>query len=934
MMTPFAIRSANHAANYYEQSEHADYYAEDDSCPSSWEGKGAELLGIQGQAVDKGRFKRYLEGYIAGQELGTMKNGERIHKPAFDLTISSPKSVSIVALVGEDERVLLAHDEAVKEALSYVEEKAIYKRKHSIDEAGRDVIEQIHTGNLLSASFRHDTARSVGGFITPQLHSHAVVKNATCDEDGNWRSIESRHIWCLQKEIGLRYRQQLASKLVELGYQLDRKPDASFEISGVPQKVCDAFSLRKGLIDEELEKRGYTRETAPAYLKEQIAHRVREKKVYQSRDELKQVWKQSERELGFNSKEIVENSIEAAECSNYHEIKLDNDFKNLEKITELVIKSLSERDSVFSKDELTYRINQYAVGYGIGAEQVDNYISYLESEERLIYRETEVYLSQFQERRVVEAYTTPELIELEENLIESLFTGNNRFRPEFTDQETEDIIKSANNDSVSLGYDSWNIEQRATTRGLLNSCNQVTALQGLAGTAKTSTVVKALAASYEDRGYEVIGMAPSSSACESLRRGAGLDSTRTVASHLLQTNFNNSNSEKQIWLVDEASLLSSKDMLRLFKNAEKQNSRIILIGDTKQLGSVEAGAAFRQLQEAGMHTYQLTKIVRQENKHALDAVYSTLDADAQKALEYLKQGGGNVLEVNESAEKRYEHIIKNYLLLSHEEREKTLIIDPSRESRQSLTNVLREELKMSGDLSINAIEMRRLDKVDMTKSAQNDVLSFNEGMFIRFDRAYKKQGIVKNSYWEIVKVDGKEDVLTLQDESGRKINWAPQSNWGKRMQVYQEVKSELAAGDKIIWTKNIKSLGLSNGIKGEVINVDLKSANALVEFENGKQLQIEADELKHQHWNHNFVTTAHASQGMTAERVLFHAESYRKNLTSQKSFYVALSRAKKEVIVVTDNKTELIEQVKEHSGEKQNALDSNQKLQGVEYEYE
>ena len=478
-MTPFAIRSAEHAASYYEQSDHADYYAKDDSCPSTWEGRGAELLGIQGQVVEKDRFKRYLEGKISGQELGTIRNGKQVHKPAFDLTFAPPKSVSCVALVGGDERVLAAHEEAVKEALAYVEDRAIFKRKHSIDELGRSNIEQVKTGNLVAGVFRHETSRADdNNRISPQLHSHAVVMNATCDENGNWRSIESRHIWCLQKEIGLRYRQQLASKLVAMGYQIERRPEASFEVSGVPQRVCDAFSLRRDIIDAELEKRGHTRESAPAYLKEQIAHRVRNKKVHVGREDLMLQWEQTESELGFDSRELVKQSINQASEFLYSEIKLDKDFENLKRIAELAISSLSEREAVFSKDELVNEISKQAVGFGISAEQVSSYINQLESEERLIQRETEVYLSQFQERRIVAAYTTPELIELEKDLIESVCQGANKCKTLFSMREIENAINSANQESIELGYDGWSLEQKTVARGLLNSNDQITALQG------------------------------------------------------------------------------------------------------------------------------------------------------------------------------------------------------------------------------------------------------------------------------------------------------------------------------------------------------------------------------------------------------------------------------------------------------------------------
>ncbi len=209
----------------------------------------------------------------------------------------------------------------------------------------------------------------------------------------------------------------------------------------------------------------------------------------------------------------------------------------------------------------------------------------------------------------------------------------------------------------------------------------------------------------------------------------------------------------------------------------------------------------------------------------------------------------------------------------------------------------------------------------MMTADQSDVLNFSENMVIKFGKEYKNQNIAKNSYWKVTNVDAAKNAVTLIDEEGRQIIWNPQSNWGKRFQAYKEVESELALDDKIIWTQNLKGEQLTNGLTGKIIDVDQFSKEATIQFKNGKQVVVKADEFEYSHWNHNYVTTAHAAQGMTTDRVLFHGESYRKNLISQKSFYVGLSRAKHEVVVVTDNKKELVKQLGLHSGEKQNALE-------------
>lgn len=192
-----ALTSAGQAASYYEAD---DYYAEGGFAPSEWFGEGAEALGLSGQA-DRVQFAELLEGRVAGQQLGTTRDGKVEHRPGWDITFSAPKSVSIMAEVAGDKRLIAAHAAAVKAALGHVEQHMAATRVREGGEVRRE-----ETGNLAIATFRHATSRAQD----PQLHTHAVILNATQDKDGNWRSLEPRAFYQLQKEIGAIYRQELA----------------------------------------------------------------------------------------------------------------------------------------------------------------------------------------------------------------------------------------------------------------------------------------------------------------------------------------------------------------------------------------------------------------------------------------------------------------------------------------------------------------------------------------------------------------------------------------------------------------------------------------------------------------------------------------------------------------------------------------------------
>ena len=246
-----ALSSAGQAASYYEAD---DYYAEGGMAPSDWFGEAAEKLGLTGE-VDRDKFAELLEGRIAGQQLGTTRDAKVEHRPGWDITLSAPKSVSIMAEVAGDKRLIKTHGAAVKVTLAHVEKHMAATRIRAGGEVRREA-----TGNLAIATFRHATSRAQD----PQLHTHAVVINATQDKDGNWRSLEPRAFYQLQKEIGAIYRQELAHGVAALGYRIEAGKDSLFEIAGVPEKAIDALSQRTAAIDARLAERGTSRAEASA----------------------------------------------------------------------------------------------------------------------------------------------------------------------------------------------------------------------------------------------------------------------------------------------------------------------------------------------------------------------------------------------------------------------------------------------------------------------------------------------------------------------------------------------------------------------------------------------------------------------------------------------------------------------------------------------
>ena len=246
-----AVASPSQGVSYYERD---GYYAKDDPdhrAASAWAGRGAEALGLKGP-VDPDIFKAILEGRVPdGPQLGRPgKDGEIVHRPGRDLTLSAPKSVSLAALVGGDARVADAHGRAVKRTLAWVEERAVETRMKD-PETGRMV--RAGDQKTVIATFTHETSRN----LDPQLHTHAVIANMVQGADGKWRTMANEKLYGSKMLIGALYRSELAREMTGLGYAIEKThADGRFEIAGVSREVVEAFSTRRAEIEAAMEGRG------------------------------------------------------------------------------------------------------------------------------------------------------------------------------------------------------------------------------------------------------------------------------------------------------------------------------------------------------------------------------------------------------------------------------------------------------------------------------------------------------------------------------------------------------------------------------------------------------------------------------------------------------------------------------------------------------
>lgn len=555
---PTKLTDAAAAHSHYQAD---DYWSRE--AAGQWKGRAACDLGLSGE-VDPDQFMTLLKGKLPdGTQLGTTRKGVREHTPGFDLTMSAPKSVSVVGLVAGDRRVIDAHARAVDVALGYDERHIGVTRIRT-----GETVERVATEKLAVAQFLHVTARETeNGTPAPQIHSHNVILNMTPDDAGNWRSLDARDLYRLQKYIGAVYHMELAAELRQLGYSVTVAPDTIFEIDGVPQDVQRLFSERSAQIEAALAARGQTRASGSAAEKSVIALETRAPKRSVHHATLAATWRAQADELGFDeaTRRAMVTAAEARALARPNLGTIQR-MAEADKAVAFAMAKLSEREAVFTAADLEREAARKPAGAATHAD-------------------------------VIAAIAAAER-------------------------------RSAH---------PWTRGQREATRQLLRSTSTITGLHGHAGTAKTTTVLKTIADTARTQKMPVRALAPTGNAADALGRAIGVES-ETLA-RMLAGESEPCESGAEVWIVDEASMGAARDVERLFIRAREVGARLILVGDTQQLGSVGAGRAFRQLREAGMETAILDEILRQSNQHTREAVETILAGDAGAAFDALDAGG-------------------------------------------------------------------------------------------------------------------------------------------------------------------------------------------------------------------------------------------------------------------------------------------------------
>ncbi len=846
--------NAGQAGTYYTAD---DYYLQD---VGEWHGELASALGYMG-AIQEKDFQSLIMG-VDPKERFTIQNGgkEHIHTAGVDLTFSAPKSVSIAGLVLDDKRIIQAHNKAVSDTLDYIEKHYANVR---IKENGK--VHTEYTGNMLAAKFQHISSRE----LDPQLHTHCLVLNFTAKENGDIRAMDFKEIYDSKMLLGQIYRSELACNIKELGYQIVPDSKGIFEIKGMPPELLKEFSTRSEQIKERFEELKQQFPTAnQAELKSIATIDTRKVKDEPSMDELKISW--DGRVQGINKQKLA------------HELTLNKEKvkPDINKIINRSINIATEHEAIAKRDDIL----RVATKISLGEYRMNELQKALDKNENIIKLDEK-------------SYTTLEIANLERKIVDQVLDGRGKIEGV---QELQ-IQSGIHHYEANKGFKLTDCQKKAVLH-VFKSENCIIAIQGDAGTGKTTMldVVRTIA---EKENKEIVGLSFTGKAASEIEQASQIKS-QTIANFI----GSSKNLNGKLVMIDEASMLSIKDIDALLQRCDS-SSKVVLIGDTKQLQTIGQGKIFTSLQEKGViDVVRMSEVQRQKDPEYKDIVDMLGAKQIEKAFTRLVDKG-MVHEIS-NRDERLANIMQDYL----QKPKDTIIVTALNKDREELNQMIREQLKQNNIVRNNEVGYVTRD----IKSLRGEEKFYAENYAVGNIVVCNKADIIGKAGAEakILEVDATKNTIRLHSFNDNKKFNIDLKQHGSDLQLYTEKTKAFAEGDKILFLKNDKGLGVKNGQTGYITQID----NSMkVKMDNGKELQFNPN-TQYKYIEYGYALTDYKSQGQTEKHVIYHADT-NKGVNFNQA-YVGITRGKETVAIYTNDKAMFLENIKKEQ-QKTTTLDYN-----------
>src|SRR6266498_1498883 len=833
-----------------------DYYCENEHVTGIWVGKGAERLGLAGDSIGKDdaafeALRRNLLPDGSGRLTPRRaENGIRF----FDFQCSAQKSVSIMAVALEDQRLYGAHDKASATAFAELERFAAFR-------SGLTRQPQI-SGNVCAAAFRHDSSRA----LDPQLHTHFVVANATWDaERKRWLALDTCEMFKAIRYAGKVYQNEMARQCRQLGYKIETMRNEKgiiegFEIKGVSSEIRERFSKRRAEVEAGIER--FRREKGRAPTSNEIHVIPRETR-------------------NVKLKEISTPEVRARQRSQLSESEL----AALEAIKQRALASPDKsvgmgsawRALMRARDHL-YERHSVLRGHQLFAEALNQQLGYLD-------------LATLK-RYVTSDYTG--MVRLAEHTSNPLLScqwasrqGLNleRWSIEFVNQSQDSCAPLGKTQGVAFDFKSK--EQQEVVLETLETKDRVYAIRGCAGAGKTSCLTE-VRKGLEASGRTAYYLAPTASAVEVLRRD-GFTHATTV-DDFLTNKANDADLCGSVIVIDESSLQSVKMGASLLRIAQTRDARVLLVGDIRQHVSVEAGDFLRILeQHSNLRRSELRDIRRQQVEEYNAAIRTMARGSALGGIEQLnamgwvQEGRGHYVE--QAAEAYFE------ATAGGKELDRCIAISPTWEEHARFTAAIREGLKERKVLG-HGTAVTVHEPLDWTVEQKSDAANYRRGMVVTFNA---RIGSIERG--QTLAVERAVAGRLWLDGHDRPIDIA---KYAAKVTVSLSRTIEICPGEKILIRHNHREAGLVNG---QVLTVSRLCTDGTLETREGKLVPS-----GFRHFCHGYVVTSHKAQGRTHDQVVIAAEQL-----DSKAAYVACSRGRHQARIFTPEKGHLLERLERTS---------------------
>lgn len=874
MLRICTIKSSEAAKTYYTDPDAVDYYTAGMEKPGIWGGLGAERLGLKG-AVDKEDFHKLCDNTTPGTGKQWTSRNKKNRRVGYDFNFHAPKSVSVLHALTGDDAICVTFERAVFETMRQIEKDMATRVRIGGEDVDRT------TGNLVWSQFTHLATRPVGDqngkkekvIPDPHMHVHAVAFNGTWDPvENRWKAGQFGGIKFDARYYEACFFSRLVQGLQDLGYEIEHTAKG-WEIAEMGNWIRYQFSQRTHEIEKA--KKGQDLTVKQEALLGQDTRRKKSEAEKMTSLELKAEWRDR---IGKNacdhlSKIYFRARNRRAAASPRHSEKA------VERATDFALKHVYERKSVESERGLISE----AIRAGLGEARHDAIESAVHSRDLLRYDDAgRVWC------------TTEEVLAEERSFID--FSKQGRFAHEAFRSDPKEAETGRLSD-----------QQIIAMRQILGSRNRVTALRGRAGTGKT-TMMTATIKALRNAGHKVKTFAPTSDAAKNTLRKEGFKDAETVQRLLVDPSMAKKAAGSIIW-IDEAGLLSAKQMAKLAELAQTHDCRMILSGDTSQHSAVERGDALRILEKyGGLKPAELDCIYRQQDPVYREAVRLISNGQVDKAFSHLE----DVDAVKQIRwEQRYQRLAQDYLLSIQELDEKkqprsTLCVSPTHEEGAFVTKAIRNLLKAKGRLKGQSAERQVLRSLQWTEAKRGEESRYkiiaNEMDDYYIQLHQKAEDLPKKFRGRILTAEaGKLWVL----DKNRVSHTLDLKRHAGKFSVFKTEKLELMPGDRVQMTRNSKSVEgkpLHNGTLHTVESIDAAGHVSL-----GKDMTLPDDAV---HFAHGYCTTSHSSQGKTVDNVFIAQSSGSFVASSLQQFYVSASRGRRRIRIYTDDKDALRDAVR------------------------